>query len=140
MLGEVARALAVFLAGYGAGLVSMAMWYGRGQRPVSLNRVLAVAILVVVTGGSLLGVWNSYQMRSQAQCQADVNGAFLSALKTNTDAAEQDRDNLDSTVERLVSRSDGDSSEDILRDYLAERERADGQREAYPALPEHTCG
>ena len=136
---EVARGLALFLGGYGAGLVSMALWHRRAGERVSLNRVLAVAIMTVVTGASVLGVWNSYQMREQARCQSEVNAAFLGALSVNTEVNQANREALDSAVARLAE-SEPEQAPVILNEYLAEREQIEKQREDYPPLPEEVCG
>lgn len=136
---EVARAFAIFIAGFAGGMVTMAIWHHRAGDRVTLNRALAVAIFVVVSGTSLLGVWNSYHMREQARCQSQVNGAFLETLAVNVELAAEDRENLDGTVERLVDREAGDSSSSILADYLAERDRIERQREEYPELPQEVC-
>lgn len=136
---EVVRAVAIFLAGYAAGMVTMVMWNRRVGERVQLNRVLAVAILVVVMGASLLGVWNSYQMRGHAQCQSGVNRQFLEVLSSNTEVNQSNREALDTAIERLAEDTDNDRRE-ILGDYLSERERVEEQREEYPPLPEEMCG
>lgn len=139
MWAEVARGLVLFLGGYGAGMVTMALWNHRVGERISLNRVLAAAILAVLMGASLLGVWNSYQMRDQAECQSQVNRQFLEALSSNVDLNRANRNALDSAIEQLAEDKEGQGRQ-ILADYLAERERIEEQRESYPPLPEEVCG
>lgn len=136
---EVLRGVALFLAGYGAGMVTMTLWNRRIGERVPLNRVVAVAILAVVMGGSLMGVWNSYQMREQAACQSEVNRQFLGSLSSNVDLNRANRDNLDSTIERLAEADPDDDGREVLADYLAEREHIESERETYPPLPEEVC-
>ena len=136
---ELVRMFAVFIAGFAGGMVLMAVWHHRAGERVTLNRVLAVSIFLVVAGGSLLGVWNSYAMRAQAECQSQVNAAFLETLSVNTELNSANRDNLDSTIERLAEAGPDDDGRGILADYLAERDRIEEQRRAYPPLPEEVC-
>lgn len=141
MWSEVARSVALFLAGMGTGMISLEVWHRRTTTDnPRLNIVLAAAILAVVTGGSLLGVWNSYAMRDQAQCQANVNERFLEVLRGNAELATQQRENLDETIAELAEGKGDQDAGAILREYLDQQEHIEAHREDYPKPPEEVCG
>ena len=107
------------------------------------SRALGWVILALVALSLCLSLWTSYEQRQQAACQSELNARFLQALKTNTQVAEADRDNLATTLNDVAKALNGPDSREktreILEQYQDRREEIDDGREDYPPLPKKVC-
>ena len=108
----------------------------------AVTRVLKVIAIVSLLASLVVG----YNQSRLTACLAAYNEASNKATAARTDAAQADREALDTMINAIAhAGSTPDPKATVnkaLNDYLVSRARADGQRSGnpLPAPPSQTCG